>query len=379
MVRHARPVRIRHRVLLAAAAVFAVAVGVGLVAFGRDEEPAAAPVPVVSATGSSGPPPPAPSISSIAPAASTTSAPPAPTTTPPAPRSKALYVDPTGAAAKQVKDYKAAGRAADAALIEKIANRPVATWFADSSPGGASRARTLVTNAGKAGKLPILTLYNIPHRDCSGQSAGGAASGDEYKSWISAMAGALKGRESLVVLEPDAVAQAVQGCLDEDRKSQRYDLLSYAVSTLKANAGTRVYLDAGNPTWITDTAQLAAALRLAGIEQGNGFTLNVANFETTQSNVTYGTALSGQLSGTKFVVDTSRNGNGPAAQGPQGNEHWCNPAGRKLGDLPTTGTGNDLVDAYLWIKRPGESDGACGNGAPAAGQWWADYALELAR
>jgi endoglucanase len=78
------------------------------------------------------------------------------------------------------------------------------------------------------------------------------------------------------------------------------------------------------------------------------------------------------------VIDTSRNGNGPAPSGPAGNEHWCNPAGRKLGDLPTTTTGVPLADAYLWIKRPGESDGACGNDAPPAGQWFPDYALALA-
>jgi len=41
-------------------------------------------------------------------------------------------------------------------------------------------------------------------------------------------------------------------------------------------------------------------------------------------------------------------------------------------------TGQALVDAYLWIKTPGESDGTC-NGGPKAGQWWADYALGLAR
>jgi endoglucanase len=35
------------------------------------------------------------------------------------------------------------------------------------------------------------------------------------------------------------------------------------------------------------------------------------------------------------------------------------------------------LDALLWVKLPGESDGAC-NGGPAAGQWWQEIALELA-
>ncbi|MYV59291.1 endoglucanase, partial [Streptomyces sp. SID4931] len=47
------------------------------------------------------------------------------------------------------------------------------------------------------------------------------------------------------------------------------------------------------------------------------------------------------------------------------------------GEAPTTQTGDELVDAYLWIKRPGESDGDC-KGGPKAGDWWPEYALGLA-
>ena len=38
---------------------------------------------------------------------------------------------------------------------------------------------------------------------------------------------------------------------------------------------------------------------------------------------------------------------------------WCNPPGSGVGLRPTADTGNDLVDAYLWVKTVGESDGAC--------------------
>lgn len=53
------------------------------------------------------------------------------------------------------------------------------------------------------------------------------------------------------------------------------------------------------------------------------------------------------------------------------------PPGRALGEVPTTRTGDELVDAYLWVKRPGESDGDC-KGGPKAGAWWPEYALGLA-
>ncbi|NEE07199.1 glycoside hydrolase family 6 protein, partial [Streptomyces sp. SID7499] len=75
-------------------------------------------------------------------------------------------------------------------------------------------------------------------------------------------------------------------------------------------------------------------------------------------------------------IDTSRNGNGPYTGGDPA-ESWCNPPGRALGEAPTTQTGDERVDAYLWIKRPGESDGDC-KGGPKAGAWWPEYALGLA-
>ena len=361
MGNHARPPRRGRRALtVLAAATAAVAAGTGLVVAAGGNDPAA-PITIGSAAASRTP---AESAGEAAGAGPLTG--------------RTLYVDPTGAAADQVRAWESAGRTADAAIVRRIADRPVATWFADAAPGYPARARKLVADARRAGKLPVLTLYHIPNRDCAGQSAGGAPGGTAYRAWIAALATALRGYRAVVVLEPDAVAQAVQGCLGPDAAAERYALLGHAVDVLRANPGTVVYLDAGNPSWIRDPARMTAALRRSGVERAHGFALNVANFETTADNVAYGTALSRLLGGAHFVVDTSRNGNGPAVVG-AGDGHWCNPPGRKLGEVPTTRTGNPLVDAYLWIKRPGESDGACSPGAPPAGRWWPEYAVELAR
>ena len=78
-----------------------------------------------------------------------------------------------------------------------------------------------------------------------------------------------------------------------------------------------------------------------------------------------------------FVIDTSRNGSGPYT-GPL-TPQWCNPPGRALGAAPTTRTGDRSVDALLWIKYPGASDGSCRPGEPPAGAWWPEYALGLVR
>ena len=39
--------------------------------------------------------------------------------------------------------------------------------------------------------------------------------------------------------------------------------------------------------------------------------------------------------------------------------NWCNPPDSGLGLRPTASTGVPLLDAYLWVKTPGQSDGQC--------------------
>jgi len=78
-----------------------------------------------------------------------------------------------------------------------------------------------------------------------------------------------------------------------------------------------------------------------------------------------------------FIIDQGRAGlqNQRAEWG-----DWCNvKAG--FGDIPTAVTNSSVVDALVWIKPAGESDGRCGpnvNGtaAPAAGVWWNEYAAQ---
>ncbi|MEU8237824.1 glycoside hydrolase family 6 protein [Actinoplanes missouriensis] len=289
----------------------------------------------------------------------------------------ALYVDPTGAAADYVRRLERAGRTADAAVLRRISDRPVATWFTDARPGYGDRARQLAIAAGRANRLPVLAFYFIPQRDCGNHSKGGAPSADTYKKWIATLTLALRGLRALVILEPDAVAHTVRGCLTGRAAQQRLALLSWAVATLRTEPGVRVYLDAGHPGWMP-AARIAPALRSAGAMRAHGVALNVANFQTTTDNIRYGTELSRLLTGRHFVIDTSRNGNGPVTRG-TAERRWCNPPGRRLGTPPTLVTGHPLADAYLWVKRPGESDGACGRGAPRAGRWYPAYAMALAR
>jgi endoglucanase len=285
-----------------------------------------------------------------------------------------FWVNPDSSAARQVSEWKKNGREQDAWELEKIAEQPVAEWIGAEDPEGQARGYTEAAVSVK--RTALLVLYNIPHRDCGQYSQGGAADGDTYRRWIDRVVAGIGDRRAMVVLEPDALPHVVDGCTPFAYHEERYALLTYAVERLKALPGTRVYLDAGNAGWVRDPLRMTGPLQRAGLDRADGFSLNISNFYSTDVNTTYGKELSLLLGGKHFVIDTSRNGRGPLSGGHD--EAWCNPPGRGLGIPPTTKTADPGIDAYLWIKRPGDSDGPC-KGGPRAGTWWPEYALGLAR
>ena len=289
-----------------------------------------------------------------------------------------LYVDRGLPVAKAATELATSGRLADAALLRWLAARPTGIWFTGRS-GDPGRLRRTMAAATAAHAVPVVVTYNIPYRDCGGYSANGAVSPAAYRTWVRTLARSIGRRPIVVIVEPDAVAHALSGCLTESAVVERFALLRYAVRTLKRNPNAGVYLDAGNAGWITPVDRLVAPLQASGSEVADGFSLNVSSFYDTSSTVRYGTDISRRLGGGHFVIDTSRNGNGAAPAQSDGSPSWCNPPGRAVGQSPTTHTGRALVDAYLWVKPPGNSDGACRAGEPPAGQWWTEYALQLVR
>jgi endoglucanase len=280
-----------------------------------------------------------------------------------------FWVSPNSRAQDQANEWRES-RPADAAQIDKIARNPHSGWFGDWSANVESAVDSYVTTAAASGAVPVLVAYNIPQRDCGGLSGGGGASAAAYRGWISAFARGLRGRSAVVILEPDAVAN--WSCLSSGDQATRISLMQHAVAALKAQGKTVVYIDGGNPRWLSANEQ-ATRLKAVNIAGADGFALNVSNFYASDENISYGSKVSALVGGKHFVIDTSRNGLGPSPD-----RQWCNPDGRALGTPATTETGNSLVDAFLWVKTPGQSDGAC-NGAPAAGEWWPEYALGLAQ
>ena len=255
--------------------------------------------------------------------------------------------------------------------FDPIGLSPMAQWVSETwFPMGTvkKRVRAYARKANKAHRTPVLAIYAIPARDCGGYSAGGFGARD-YKRWIGKVAAGLRGRHAIAILEPDALGHLG----DCGGQGNRTGLLRYATKKLK-KAAVWVYLDAGHSSWVKPHTMAKRLLR-SGVRHARGFSVNVASFVRTDLERRYAKrilkALRKRGVGRKhYVIDTSRNGGGQT----DGN-NWCNPMDARLGRPPEVVAGRHL-DAYLWVKTPGESDGTC-NGGPYAGGWWPEYALRL--
>jgi endoglucanase len=279
-----------------------------------------------------------------------------------------LWVNPGSLPAEEEQLLSKEGDVTAAALVQQIASQPIAVWLT----GPSSRTALLSTlhrdlaEAKLAGKTPVFVLYAIPDRDCGNYSAGGFPTNASYLSWSETIARTLRGHPAVVLMEPDSIAMLGRSSCTSITKT-RLHLLDEAVRTYSRDH-IDVYLDGGNSHW-QKASVMATRLREAGVKYARGFFTNVSNFYGVDPERAYADRLSGMLGGAHFVIDVSRDGPGWAGS-------WCNPDGAALGQNPHITLGDTPLDALLWVKTPGASDGTC-NGGPAAGRWYQSYALSL--
>ena len=274
----------------------------------------------------------------------------APTVTGSLPPSTAFYVNPNSSVAQWVAANP--GNPSEPVIASKIASQPQATWYTTYNPTAIqSQVSSLTSAAAAKGQVPILVAYDIPNRDCGGASAGGAPTIAAYETWISNFAAGLGSATAIVLVEPDSLA--LQGCLSNADVSARDSAIAFAGNVIHADdPKAKVYFDGGHSNW-NPAAQQAAALKAAGVTaSADGVFTNLSNFEWTTDELYYGQQILTDIADASLhlVIDTSRNGIGP------GNT-WCDPSGRALGLGPTANTGYSYVDAFLWVKPPGEADG----------------------
>ncbi|HEU5134937.1 MAG TPA: glycoside hydrolase family 6 protein [Steroidobacteraceae bacterium] len=256
-------------------------------------------------------------------------------------------------------------------IRDRIASVPQGRWFTQNNPSTvASQVSSYVGAAAAAGKIPILVVYNIPNRDCGGASGGGLSDHGAYRAWIDQVAAGLQNRPALIILEPD-VLPIMSSCLSAAQQAETRASMAYAGKRLKgASSQARVYFDIGHSNWLSPSE---AASRLVAADIANsadGISTNVSNYRSTSAEVSFAKqviAATG-ISRLQAVVDTSRNGNGPLGS------EWCDPSGRAIGTASTNATGDAKIDAFVWVKPPGEADGCIAT----AGQFVPQRAYDLA-
>jgi endoglucanase len=414
------------------------------------------------------------------------------------PQNAKLYTPPPDkGAVSQVVDLLRHHDLDDAALVARMALTPQAVWFTSGAPKQVQQAvHKTVTQAAAQHKVPVLVAYDVPGRDCSQYSSGGAGSDPAYLAWIDGFTKGLGNARAIIIVEPDGLANLPSDCPGAYPGQDIAALTAGRIADIKyagasfegKDKNSLVYLDAGHSAWHS-VGDISTRLEQAGVAGLQGFSLNTSNYQYTPNLDFYGTWISDCLAYTEkvnpgdygscgdmywnggpannwtgvamspygvwsetasdptlntagvtsryasilgsttpsahFVVDTSRNGKGPNSMSAYASApynqpanvvsalaggNWCNPPGAGLGVRPTTHTGVPLVDAYLWVKTPGQSDGQCniaggarawdysqynpwnwdstqqqnndplwGIADPAAGAWFPQQALQLAQ
>ncbi len=254
-------------------------------------------------------------------------------------------------------------------LVRKIFEHPVAFWYGQRNGKPVKHLEKSLARLFRRTlpALPVFVLYNLPNRDMGHYSKGGAGSAASYLEFVESFALGVGDLSPIVIFEPDALPHSTQ--MEPSDAQWRRNLMREALTVLTTKTRAIVYADIGHSNWLSpeEAGKLLNSVCVPGVR---GFSVNVSNFRTTAESVSWAERVGEYTSYNHFVVDTSRNGNGP-----YGNE-WCNPPGRAIGQTPTTDTDHPLCDAYLWIKIPGESDGRKNNG-PRAGRFWPEYAEQL--
>jgi cellulose 1,4-beta-cellobiosidase len=338
-----------------------------------------------------------------------------------------LYVDP--AWTRNVEGVATADPA-HAALVRKVAQVPTAVWI-DSIARTGLVAKTLdaVAATHDPAMVPVFVLYDLPNRDCAAKSSAGelAVEKDGEKRYaaevvdpIAAAFRAHASQRAIIVVEPDSLPNIATNlnnpkCAASDhayRASIAYAVKSFAMPNVS------VYLDAAHSGWLgwdgnrDKIAKVFSEVLTAagGADKIRGFAINVSGYGAIDGDASkkleksnpcdnetvYADKLAESLAKVGvtdkgFIIDTSRDGV-PYARTKGGN--WCNVKNAGFGPRPRVQP-SPRVDAYVWIKPPGESDGTsdpksarydtnCSSedampNAPEAGTFFTAYFTSLAQ
>jgi len=260
--------------------------------------------------------------------------------------------------------------------------------------------------------LTVFIVYDLPNRDCAAAASNGELTcadsacteglntyKTKYVDPIVAIFKKYPDQPIVAIVEPDSLGNMatnmdIQKC--SIAENAYYTGIAYSIQQLATLPNVYSYLDAAHGGWLgwDDNRQKISQIfqkvlnQAGGSAKIRGFATNVANYQPLGSltstedpcnlksqynkainEVVYVQLLaqslqSAGISGKGFIIDTSRNG---VSNMRKDCSNWCNINHSGLGVRPTSETrsvGLDYIDAFYWLKTPGESDGTSDTGAP---------------
>jgi len=321
-----------------------------------------------------------------------------------------------------IPSLTASGKSAMATKAAAVAKVPSFTWL-DTRAKVPSVQTYLedIKSSGATNVIAPFVVYDLPDRDCAAAASNGELSIDNngtalYKEYIDDIRAILVQYPDIpvvLIIEPDSLANLVTNlgtAKCSEGEATYKELIPYAASQLALD-NVVMYLDGGHSGWLGWSANIGPAAELFGQmytaagspSQLRGLATNVANYNGwslstcpsyTEPNTNcdekrYINAIQPLLASNgwpnaHFIVDQGRSGLQPTGQIQQGD--WCNSIGVGFGIRPDTTPDDPLLDAFVWVKPGGESDGTsntsstrydfhCGQSdalqpAPEAGTWF---------
>ncbi len=342
-----------------------------------------------------------------------------------------LFVNPRYAAA--VKSSAAKEPTEIAAKMQKLQSVSTAFWIDRIAALEGARAYLAAAAAeqqrSQKKTLATIVVYNLPERDCAASASAGELTAadqglEKYKRlYIDPLADLLRQYAHLrivAIIEPDSLGNLATNVDAGHPKCIKAvplykEGVAYAIKKL-AMAHTALYLDAAHGGWLgwdQNRKAIAAVFKevldlAGGSTLIRGFASNVSNYsplaigqpdpnpesyyqgnpardELTFARLMAQDLAAAGLKNTHFVIDTGRNGQ-LKSRSVWGS--WCNIKEAAIGERPRIAPAAG-IDAYIWVKPPGESDGITDRSAarsdpncrsvdswaeaPEAGEWLPDH------
>ena len=251
-----------------------------------------------------------------------------------------------------------------------LAQQPHAKWLGQWNKENFSELSELIKSSSRTNRIPTFVIYKLGVREENYGTAIDEGFAEEYLNWMRGLSNIIGTSKVVLILEPNALC-GLEFYDELDHANAVLSLIKCSVEILKQCANVKLYIDAGHPYWL-EPELISVYLARAGVDQADGFALNVSNYVSNEDNFSYGERISRLLGGKHFIIDTSRNGTKL-----NNLREWCNRSDASIGEFPTFDVNHPLVDAFFWVKPPYESDGSNGGEEPAEGAFWLEKALNL--